>query len=45
MQSISKPGTSQNRPPEWICDISKTNIVFEKKTILCRKGGLFKGES
>ena len=23
---------SQKRPPEWICNILKTNLVFVKKT-------------
>ena len=32
------PVVSQKRPPEWIPNISKTNLVFfQKKTFLCRK--------
>ena len=36
------PGASQKRPPKWIRNILKTNLVFKKKekAFLCRKGGL-----
>ena len=34
------PVVSQKRPSKWIRNIWKTNLVFQKKTFLCRKGGL-----